>query len=327
MNATVIFGSRIGRCLLLAFGVTVFLALAGSAAPSSTSDGSCMSLDGTERHATINGTPGNDVLVGTPGPDVIAGNGGDDTIDGGGGNDVICGGDGNDHLLGGPGNDDLSGDAGNDTIDGGETSQFASDFVIYSSAPGPVNVNLTLGVATGWGTDTITGVEGISGSSYADTLTGGPTDDEIFGQAGNDKIDGGGGDDFLSGSKGDDVIVGGAGEDTANYWSAPLGVTANLATGRAVAPAWGTDRLSGIEDLDGSNSDFADHLTGNGGANYLRGFRGPDVMAGGGGPDILEGGNGNDKLDGGRGTDIGDGGSGKDVCRRIERKRHCEQRR
>jgi len=158
-------------------------------------------------------------------------------------------------------------------------------------------------------------------------LTGGPTDDEVFGQAGNDKIDGRGGDDVLSGSKGDDLIVGGVGEDTAYYWSAPLGVTASLATGRAVAPAWGTDRLSGIEDLDGSNSDYADRLTEDGGTNWIRGFSGPDVISGGGGPDILEGGKGNDKLDGGRGTDNGDGGSGKDACRRIERKRHCELKR
>jgi Ca2+-binding RTX toxin-like protein len=317
---------RAGR-LFSACGVVLFLAVAGSAAPARYAPGAtCLALDGTVKHATINGTPGDDTLVGTPRPDVIAGGGGDDTIDGMSGADVMCGGVGNDRLRGGPGNDDLSGDAGNDTIDGGATSLYASDFVLYDEAPGPVTVNLALGTATGWGSDTITAVEGISGTPQADVLTGGATSDQIIGQQGNDTLNGIGGDDFLSGDAGNDRVVGGAGEDTAFYWSAPLGVTASLATGRAVGPAWGTDRLSGIEDLDGSDSEYVDRLTGNGESNYLRGFRGRDIIVGGGGPDVLEGGKGTDRLDGGPGSDRGLGGPGRDRCRRIELKSSCEER-
>jgi Ca2+-binding RTX toxin-like protein len=63
------------------------------------------------------------------------------------------------------------------------------------------------------------------------------------------------------------------------------GLTGLLALG-------GTDTLSNIENVEGSN--FNDTLTGDGGANELRGLAGDDT---------LEGGPGNDTLDGGAGSD------------------------
>ena len=314
---------RRARALLLAAVAAAILSLGAAKPVGSAEVAACMDVGGEMKPATIVGTPGNDMLSGTPGADVIAGLAGDDTIDGGGGDDLICGGDGNDVLYGVDGADTLTGDAGDDFIDGGAQPTDVADFVAYDGSPAAVTVDLVTAQATGWGTDVVRNVEGISGSDFADTLTGGPANDQIIGQLGNDTLNGMGGDDFLSGSPGNDVEIGGPGEDTAYYWFAPA-VNASLATGSARAGSWGRDRLSGIEDLDGS--DHADRLTGNGGANYIRGFKGPDVILGGGGPDIIEGREGNDKLDGGPGRDRGLGGPGRDKCRRIERKSSCETR-
>jgi hypothetical protein len=112
------------------------------------------------------------------------------------------------------------------------------------------------------------GDDGISGSNFAGTFTGGPLDDQIIGQLGDDTLNGAGGADWLSGSPASDTEIGGAGEDTAYYWNAPQSVRGSLTTGTATG--WGHDRLSGFEDLDGS--EYADRLVGNGSSNYLRGF-------------------------------------------------------
>jgi Ca2+-binding RTX toxin-like protein len=77
---------------------------------------------------------------------------------------------GNDSIAGGAGYDYLYGGAGNDTLDGGADS----DSVNYYDATGPVTVNLALGTATGAGigSDTLISVENVTGSQYADILTG-----------------------------------------------------------------------------------------------------------------------------------------------------------
>lgn len=56
----------------------------------------------------------------------------------------------------------------------------------------------------------------------------------------------------------------------------------------------GTDTLSGIENLIGSN--FGDVLTGNSGDNTLSGLAGNDTLIGNGGNDILSGGDGADTF-------------------------------
>ena len=107
---------------------------------------------------TLVGTSGNDVLTGTVGDDVIAGFGGDDVILGSWGNDVICGGDGDDRITAGLGLFEVnlvSGDAGDDEIVAGGTSTV----VVYAFAPGSVKVDVAAGTATGWGDDTLDGVE------------------------------------------------------------------------------------------------------------------------------------------------------------------------
>ncbi|WP_395650153.1 M10 family metallopeptidase C-terminal domain-containing protein [Brevundimonas sp.] len=137
-------------------------------------------------------------IVGTAFADILRGLGGNDTISGGDGNDTIEGGLGNDALIGGNGNDSLAGGLGNDTIDGGAGVDTAS----YAGANGGVVANLTSGTATGAdGTDTLTSIENLAGSTFNDTLTG-------DGAANN--IQGGGGIDTIFGLGGNDVLTAGA---------------------------------------------------------------------------------------------------------------------
>ncbi|HET9541398.1 MAG TPA: hypothetical protein VFQ46_12420, partial [Candidatus Limnocylindria bacterium] len=71
------------------------------------------------------------------------------------------------------------------------------------------------------------------------------------------------------------------------------GVTADLASGTAASAApVGSDRLSGIENLEGTS--YADRLAGDGGANALKGAQGADVLEGRGGADRFVYGQNND---------------------------------
>ena len=251
-----------------------------------------VNLTGFANDETLTGATGNDVLSGADGNDVLIGLGGDDTLDGGNGDDV---------LRGGPGNDTLIGGAGNDTAS-------------YSDATAGVTVSLALTGAqvTGAGTDSLSGIENLTGSAFNDVLTGngdanridaGLGNDTLDGGDGNDTLDGGDGDDVLRGGAGDDILSGGAGNDTALYNTATVGVTVNLALAGAQVTGAGTDTLSGIENLTGSA--YNDVLTGDAGANRISAGVGNDVLNGGGGDDTLAGGAGTNTIDGGEGLDTG----------------------
>jgi Ca2+-binding RTX toxin-like protein len=201
----------------------------------------------------VQGVNGDNTITGTSGADFIEGLGGNDTLNGDAGDDVLDGGEGNDTLNGGDGRDLLRGGPGDDIIDGGQW--FSSidnagsgdlDRVSYFDAPSAVTVDLSLkNVAQntgGGGTDTLNHVEGVIGSTYNDTLTGG----------GNDFIE------TFRGGGGDDQINGGSGLDRAEYFDATAGVTISLAAGsvNGVASGVGNDTLSSVEDIAGSH--FAD---------------------------------------------------------------------
>ncbi len=263
---------------------------------------------------------------------------GDDSLAGGAGNDTLDGGAGNDTLLGGSNDDEIWGGAGNDTIDGGA----GNDMVRYFGAERGILADLARGIIQdgSGGIDTLTGIEGITGSEHADTLRGAASSDRLWGDAGDDQItgaggndtllggdgsdmlDGGAGNDEIWGEAGNDTIDGGAGNDLVRYRLAGAGVAVDLAAGTGTDGEGGTDRLSGIENLDGS--DFGDALTGDGRANRLFGYDGADTLSGGGGDDILLGGLGGDSLLGGAGNDeiwgeagndTIDGGAGDDLVR------------
>ncbi|KGM29976.1 hypothetical protein P409_35845, partial [Inquilinus limosus MP06] len=84
-----------------------------------------------------------------------------DTLIGDGGANVLAGGSGDDILHGGAGADTLQGGNGTDTAD-------------YAGSAAGVSVNLTAGTGAGGDAqgDTLSGIENLTGSGFADRLYG-----------------------------------------------------------------------------------------------------------------------------------------------------------
>jgi len=237
-------------------------------------------------------------------------------------------------VVGGSGNDTIAGGLNADTLAGGA----GSDFVSYESAFSAVNVTLSsiaTTVSGGAGSDVISGFEGIIGSAFNDTLSGGSGADTILGNAGNDSISGGSGADSLSGGVGNDTLIGGAGNDTiagdagtdtVDYSAAKnsvgetltksnTGITVDLSASDGGMGAGGTDVgtdvITGVENVIGTGGN--DTLTGSSKANVLTGGTGNDVISGGAGNDSLNGGSNDDSLVGGDGNDTFTDFSGADT--------------
>jgi Ca2+-binding RTX toxin-like protein len=223
-------------------------------------------LVGTPDSDTIMGLAGNDTIDGLESGDLLHGGEGNDTIFGGQAADTIRGGDGDDVLYGGEGSDVLWGGPGDDQIDGGTED----DAVDYSVSPDGVVVNLAgLEASDGHGaTDTLTSIEHVLGSEFADTITGTDSYNFLSGNAGDDTLNGAGGDDILNGGDDSDTLNGG----------------------------------DGVDSLSGDAGD--DELNGEGGTDYLYGGAGIDTMNGGGDADTLFGTLGEDTFNGGGGDDI-----------------------
>jgi Ca2+-binding RTX toxin-like protein len=155
----------------------------------------------------------------------VVGSAFNDTLHGNDNRNQITAGDGDDFLDGQPGNDTLLGEGGNDTYFG----DTGADRVSFANSPQGVNVDLSLGFATGEGDDAFNdGIEIIVGSAFNDDVTGGPFggggtvnflfvgkqgNDSLTGFSGNDTLKGGGGNDVLRGVGGDDTLKGAAGND------------------------------------------------------------------------------------------------------------------
>jgi ELWxxDGT repeat protein len=130
------------------------------------------------------------------------------------------------------------------------------------------------------------------------------SNEKLIGTNSLDVIYGLGGNDILEGGGGNDTLIGGTGTDTAEYKNAPTAVNINLATGVGTDGQGGTDTLTQIENVNGSN--YGDLLTGNDQTNVLDGRSGNDTLNGAGGIDTLIGGAGNNALNGGTGIDTAD---------------------
>jgi Ca2+-binding RTX toxin-like protein len=178
-------------------------------------------LNGGIGNDQLSGLAGNDGLDGGAGNDVLNGGGGIDTavysgaagavtvnlaaagaqaIGGGfgsdtlveienliGGNfaDILTGNSAINVLSGGLGNDTLDGSAGDDTLDGGDGNDAAS----YASASAGVRVDLSLLTPQdtfGAGIDSLIGIEDVTGSAFADRLTGDSNANVLAGGARND---------------------------------------------------------------------------------------------------------------------------------------------
>ncbi|HEY0390849.1 MAG TPA: calcium-binding protein [Solirubrobacterales bacterium] len=208
----------------------------------------------------------------------LSGEPGNDVLDGGEAGDLIEGGDGNDVLSGHGGNDRLIGDAlvnGDDTIEGGAgVDKYALPFNV--SNPLTLDLGKATPQATGYGNDTVAGVESAEGTG---------ADDVLIGDAGPNELQAGGGNDLVEGKGGDDVLDGSAGVDTLSYANAPAGVAVNLSAGTA-SGGDGADTLTSFENLTGSR--FADTLTGSAAANAITAGAGADVVQALGGADLVD---------------------------------------
>ncbi|MEF8756321.1 MAG: hypothetical protein V5B60_20685 [Accumulibacter sp.] len=195
----------------------------------------------------------------------------------------LTGNDLDNRLYGGTGNNLLDGAGGNDTAS-----------YLYGVSSG-VSVSLALAGAQatgGSGSDTLVGIENLSGSIHADTLTGDGNANRLEGANGNDTLAGGAGDDTLDGGLGADSLIGGDGSDLYHVDQVGDSVTetnANPATG-------GTDQvfstlaaftLTTHVENGRILSSGAASLTGNGLNNLLEAGTGNNLLDGAGGNDTV----------------------------------------
>ncbi|MBI5900161.1 MAG: hypothetical protein HZB40_13135 [Rhodocyclales bacterium] len=204
-----------------------------------------------------------------------------DGVIGSSSDDTLVGGDSTNQRFNGEKFEWLEGRGGNDSIDGGRGTTAAMNeatreynFARYTSATGSVTVNLSTGTASDGlsGTDTLVGINGVIGSNQADTLTGGNSAFDLI-----ELFEGGGGDDSIDGGIGFDMVM---------YRGATSAVTVNLSTTSATSASTGTDTLSNIEGVIGS--DYNDTMIGGSAAENFQGRKGADNIDGGGGVDQVD---------------------------------------
>ena len=201
----------------------------------------------------IYGGGGDDSLTGSPGRDRIIGGAGKDSMGAFGGDDVVSP---------GPGDDVVQGGVGNDTLN-------------FGDADGGVSVDLseTQRQDTRQGLDEFGGeFENVTGSPFADTLSGNFAANVLKGDKG---------DDVLDGRPGADELHGDEGSDTVSYATSKAGVIVDLAQ---TSQPTENDKFFGIDNLIGSP--LADPLAGNGAPNRIDSRDGVgDRVSCGGGPD------------------------------------------
>ncbi|EJL22414.1 putative calcium-binding protein, partial [Caulobacter sp. AP07] len=185
----------------------------------------------------------------------------------GSGDDVLIGGVGNDRLYGEYGDDQVSGGDGDDTLDDfGDGADIYDggagyDTISYTYSDRGVTIDLTVTTpqAGAYGDlDIVLNVEGVTGSAYADTLSGNDQANDLWGNSGDDILIGRGGTDELTGNDGNDYLDGGDGDD------------------RLTGGAYIGDPLAGD-----------DTLIGGAGTNYLAGGGGHDTFVVGKGYDVI----------------------------------------
>ena len=212
------------------------------------------------------GGSGVDTLLGRGGNDILQGGFFTDTVDGGSGNDLI-------QILDGEFSDNVDGGTGTDTLD-------VSDVLLD-----PLTLDLSAGTYTLLGpANTIIGVENVSGTQVADTITGDGAVNTFDGNGGNDTMTGGGGVDIMRGGFGNDTYfvdaqgeafeLGGQGNDTVRST-----VSYNLA-GQNI------ERLFLLaNNISGTGNVLSNFLVGSAGTQTLNGAGGNDNLTGAGGAD------------------------------------------
>ena len=228
----------------------------------------------------------------------------DETLTGAIKNDVLSGGDGNDTLIGLAGNDTLNGDNGNDTLLGGAGDDAlnggaGTDTASYSDATAGVTVSLALqGAAQNTvsaGSDTLNGIENLTGSALNDTLTGDASVNVISGGAGDDLIDGGAAGDSLIGGLGNDTYIVDNAGDVVTEVNGEGTDTVRSSVSYTLSDYVENLILTGTA-ANGTGNSGDNIITGNALANRLNGGAGADRLIGGDGIDFLTGGTGADTF-------------------------------
>ncbi|MHB2246793.1 retention module-containing protein [Pseudomonas fitomaticsae] len=182
------------------------------------------------------------------------------------------------------------------------TPDYHGTYTANDNHGGSDTANVTISYQDG---HTLTGTSGddvLVAGTGDNIINAGDGNDVLTAGSGNNELHGGAGNDLLYSGPGNDLLDGGTGIDTASYAHATAEVTVNLGLlGAQNTIGAGTDTLTGIENLVGSN--FNDTLTGDNNNNVINGGLGNDILNGGGGDDLLIGGMGNNTLTGGPGAD------------------------
>ena len=190
---------------------------------------------------------------------------------------------GNDYantLKGGLGKDFLRGDSGPDVLMGGS----GIDTAVYQGGPVAVFVSLITGSGSGGDAkgDTLSGIENLLGSDFADQLEGNDAANELTGNGGIDTMNGGAGNDSHIVDNADKIVET-TGEGTDNVSASvsyTLAAGVSVETLRTIDPAVTTAiNLKGNE--------IANIVTGNAGANVINGASGNDTLKGNAGADIF----------------------------------------
>lgn len=253
-------------------------------------------LTGSTAANTINGGDGDDTVEGGAGNDTLVGGSGTDTVSYinagsaitfnlattseqntvGAGTDTVSGFENvtgsayNDTLTGNSSANVIEGGAGNDTINGSG----GTDTLSYASAVSAITVNLSTATGQntgGAGTDTISSMENVIGSSYNDNLTGTSSANTMIGGSGNDTISAGGGADFLYGGAGTDTLTGSTGGDAFIFEAATALGASDTITDFSTAQVDKldvSDILDGYDPLSDAISDFI-RITDNGTHSFL----------------------------------------------------------
>jgi Ca2+-binding RTX toxin-like protein len=187
----------------------------------------------------------------------------------------------------------------------GITVNFASDVVAGNGASGTVSDSFG-------NTDTVSGVEVVCATFFADTFNGGIDGEEFRGLKGADIINGGGGFDvaaYFNDRDGNGLQGGGLAGITANFSGDTL--ANGIAVGTVVDGFGTVDQLTNIEAINGT--DFSDTYTGGADKVEFWSGLGIDTFNGGTAADYADLGSGNDIATGGTGADTLKGGDGNDT--------------
>lgn len=235
---------------------------------------------------------------GTKDPDIFTGFGGADLFNGLGGNDIFLAtiGDGNDQYHG-----------------NGDVDQYN---LAATSANAAVDLQAGTAHSAQTGTDQLSGIENVVGSTGNDDIRGDEGANLLIGLEGNDTLIGRGGADIMIGNTGNDTYgvdnVGDVVQEDANEGIDTVNCRINSYTLGA-----NVERLVflGSGDFVGAGNDLTNRIVGGSGNDALFGGAGIDSLIGGAGNDFLDGGSGGDVLDGGTGDDTLDMSVGGDTAR------------